>query len=390
MKKSEEYEDRVFDIKKTIIVCIIGILLICVISLLVVYFTKEDFRKWADINVLRKKISSEDVKTIDLDVDKNNQVFCYDKYICILNDKNLELYNSLGESISEINININTALFASKDKYLAIAEKNGQEFCVILDKTYLWGEKVDGEILQIHVNKNGYVAVVTTDTTYKSTITIFDATGNEILKRFLKSTRVVDVSIGNDNKHIAFAEIDTSGALIQSNIKIISTEKAMEDEEKAIEYEYEADTSKMILKVKYQTNGNLLCVYDDSLDIISNGVNQEFLPVDKKMTFISGNLKDAIVYITEEQTGLFSSTSTATIVNTSNNEKIYYNYDEVAKELYSYENIIGINVGSEIYFIDTNGLLIKKYTSHQEITNVVLSDNLAIIVYKDRIEIVNL
>ena len=33
---------------------------------------------------------------------------------------------------------------SSNDKYLAIAEKNGQEFCVITDKTYSWRQKVDG------------------------------------------------------------------------------------------------------------------------------------------------------------------------------------------------------------------------------------------------------
>ena len=35
-------------------------------------------------------------------------------------------------------------------------------------------------------------------------------------------------------------------------------------------------------------------------------------------------------------------------------------------------------------------MLIKKYTSNQEITNVVLSNELAIIIYKDKVEIIDL
>ena len=58
--------------------------------------------------------------------------------------------------------------------------------------------------------------------------------------------------------------------------------------------------------------------------------------------------------------------------------------------MYTYGNIIGVNIGTEIYFVNTNGMLIKKYTSNQEITNVVMSNNLAIVIYKDRIEIINL
>ena len=58
--------------------------------------------------------------------------------------------------------------------------------------------------------------------------------------------------------------------------------------------------------------------------------------------------------------------------------------------MYTYGNIIGINIGTEMYFVNTNGMLIKKYVAKQEITNVMMSNNLAIIIYKDRIEIVNL
>ena len=58
--------------------------------------------------------------------------------------------------------------------------------------------------------------------------------------------------------------------------------------------------------------------------------------------------------------------------------------------MYTTGNVIGINIGTEIYFIKTNGMLIKKYTSNQEITNVMITNNIAIIIYKDRIEVINL
>ena len=94
--------------------------------------------------------------------------------------------------------------------------------------------------------------------------------------------------------------------------------------------------------------------------------------------------------IKEEQKGIFDSSSTLNIKNTSNNQEYKYSFDEIAKEMYTYGNIIGINIGTEMYFVNTNGMLIKKYVAKQEITNVMMSNNLAIIIYKDRIEIVNL
>ena len=324
MEDEEKYQ-RELNIRKIVITSIIAIFLIAIIVIFSLYIAEESFRKWVDVNVLRKDIASENVASIDLNVDKNNQIFCYNKYICILNEKNLKLYNQSGENITDISVDINTALFSSNDKYLAIAEKNGQEFCVITDKSYSWRQKVDGEILQIYINKNGYVALVTTDTTYKSII-----------------------------------------------------------------YSKEASTSKMILKVQYQDKNNLVCVYDDGINIVKDGKETEVLSKEDGITFMSGNLNNNIAYIKEEQVGAFESTSKLSIVNPLNGQTSTYNFDEIAKEMYTNGNIIGVNIGTEMYFIGTNGMLIKKYTSNQEITNVMITKGLAIIIYKDRIEIVNL
>lgn len=390
-EEKKEYQiQREINIRKIIITGIVVVLILAVVIIFSLYIAEEGFRKWVDINVLRKDISSESVATIDLNVDKNNQIVCYNKYIGILNEKNLKLYNQSGENITDISVNINTAIFSTNDKYLAIAEKNGQELCVISDKTYSWSQKVDGEILQIYINKNGYVVLVTTDTTYKSIITVYDNNGKQLMRSFLSSTRVVDISMSNDNKYVAYAEIDTSGTLIKSSVKIISIEKAQSNSAESTVYTKDAENSKMIIKIQYQEKGELVCVYDDSINIVKDGQEQELIKKDDETTFISGNLGNSIAYIKEEQRGVFDSSSTLNIVNSSSNQTYKYNFDEIAKEMYTNGNVIGINIGTEIYFVSTNGMLIKKYTSNQEITNVMITNNIAIIIYKDRIEIINL
>ena len=390
-EEKKEYQiQRELNIRKIIITGIVVVLILAVVIIFSLYIAEEGFRKWVDINVLRKDISSESAATIDLNVDKNNQIVCYNKYIGILNEKNLKLYNPSGENITDISVNINIAIFSTNDKYLAIAEKNGQELCVISDKTYSWSQKVDGEILQIYINKNGYVVLVTTDTTYKSIITVYDNSGKQLMRSFLSSTRVVDISMSNDNKYVAYAEIDTSGTLIKSSVKIISIEKAQSNSAESTVYTKDAENSKMIIKIQYQEKGELVCVYDDSINIVKDGQEQELIKKDDETTFISGNLGNSIAYIKEEQRGVFDSSSTLNIVNSSSNQTYKYNFDEIAKEMYTTGNVIGINIGTEIYFVSTNGMLIKKYTSNQEITNVMITNNIAIIIYKDRIEIINL
>ena len=146
----------------------------------------------------------------------------------------------------------------------------------------------------------------------------------------------------------------------------------------------------MIIKIQYQDKNELVCVYDDGISVVKDNKESEMIKKEDNITFISGKLKNNIAYIKEEQNGVFDSSSILNIVNTSNNQASTYKFDEIAKEMYTNENIIGVNIGTEIYFIGTNGMLVKKYTSTQEITNVMLSNNLGIIIYKDRIEIIGL
>ncbi len=130
-------------IKKVVRILTTIVILITIIVLGIMYFINQRFRKWVDISVLQKNITTKDITTIDLDANKNNQAYCYNKYVCILNEKNLKLYTQSGLNIKDISININTALFNSCDKYLAVAESNGQEFCVIYDKEILFNEKIE-------------------------------------------------------------------------------------------------------------------------------------------------------------------------------------------------------------------------------------------------------
>ena len=90
---------------------------------------------------------------------------------------------------------------------------------LITDKDISWQANTEGNISKVYVNKNGYVAVVITDTSYKTVIEMYNPEGKEMFKTYLSSTRTADVAISNDNKYLAIAEVDTSGTIIQSNIK---------------------------------------------------------------------------------------------------------------------------------------------------------------------------
>ena len=96
------------------------------------------------------------------------------------------------------------------------------------------------------------------------------------------------------------------------------------------------------------------------------------------------------IEIEEKASGLFTADSVINIINAENRATKEYTAEAVTKEIYTYGNIIALNLGTEIEFINTDGWLVKRYIAKQEITNVVVSDSIAGIIYRDRIEIINL
>ncbi|MBR0426824.1 MAG: hypothetical protein IJK18_01295 [Clostridia bacterium] len=380
-----------FNKKKIIITLLIVLIIILFILVISLYISQKSVRNWIDIYILRKNVSEHDIQTINLNTDKNNQIHVFNNYITLLNDKKITFYNSYGEMVTSIDININSALFDSSGKYLAIAENKGNEICLVLDKNYLWSEKIEGEILQIHVNRNGYVAAITTDATHKSIVTFFNSLGKKLFTSYFGSTRIVDASISNDNQYIAIGELDTTGTIIKSNVKILSAENAKNDSENTIIYTYEADEGNLITNVKYQSKNQIACIYDNGIGVIKDQANREIIKIDNNnVTYLANDFNNHISYVKEESTGFFKSQSDIYIVNTIDFQEKNYVVENSVKDVLANDNIIAVNVGTEIYFLDTSGWLIKKYSSNQEITNVKFSESLAAIIYRDRIVIVDL
>lgn len=378
--------------KKTIAIAIIvALLLIAIIATIIVYCVNIEIREWIDKNVLRKEVKQDNVIAIELKESENPIVYAFNKYIGVLNRNKFLIYGNSGSKEKELEVEVSNPVFNSANRFLVMAEKKGKKLYLIIDKEVTWEANVEGSISQVHVNKNGYVAVVMTDTNYKTVINMYNPEGTRIFKTYLSSTRTADVTISNDNKYLAIAEIDTSGTIIQSNLKIISIEKASSDPTNSIEKTYKSEPGKLIANIKYQDKNKLVCMYADRINMIENEQDSILTSNDnKKVIFQSIELNNHAIEIQEKSSGLFTADSVVSIIDTNTKNVKEYTVNAVTKEIYTYGNIIALNLGTEIEFINTDGWLVKRYLAKQEITNIVVSDNIAGIIYRDRIEIINL
>ena len=83
----------------------------------------------------------------------------------------------------------------------------------------------------------------------------------------------------------------------------------------------------------------------------------------KKISFTSISLSNSAVMLEEKSSGLFTADSIVSIINPDNKNISTYTTEAVTKEIYTYDNIIGLNLGAEVEFINTSGWLVKKIHS---------------------------
>ena len=388
----DEAKKKVLNHKKIIITIAIVIISLIFIILTCIYLGNRQFREFADKYILMKNVTENNLVSITLEEGEDTYIYSYDKYVSILNQNKLIGYNKFGNKEYELKVEVASPISDSNGRFLIIGEKEGKKIYLVSGNNLLWENQLEGNISRVSVNKNGYVSVILTGTTYKSIIQTFDNNGKELFKTYLSSSVAMDSDISSDNRYLSFAEVSTNGTLVQTLVKTISIQKAQEVPSESIIHSVVLPGDKIPLNLKYQDSNKLICMFNNSIDLIKDNENQEIMDLEedgKKITYGGAELNNSIFRVVEKNNFL-SSETTIEIQNTGNNQTSIYVLDGTGKEIYSHDNTIALNLGTEVHFVGTNGWLLKKYTSNQEIKKIVLNNDFASIIYKNKIEIVDL
>lgn len=225
-------------------------------------------------------------------------------------------------------------------------------------------------------------------TSYKSVVQTIDSEGNELFKKYLSTTNVIDTSISNDNKYLAMAEANFSGILIQSTVEIISVEEAQINSSESIKYTHIAEADDLIIDIEYNNKDELICMYDKHIDSLDRDQNTELVNFNnEEVLFADINFSSNLVKIVKKPEG-----AEVQIIDSRNIQSIKtYKIEDTPRQLYTYGNIIAVNLGINVLFINDNGWLVKKYQSNQkEVQNIVISEEIAGIISKNKVKIISL
>ncbi|MBE5822108.1 MAG: hypothetical protein E7311_05960 [Clostridiales bacterium] len=326
--------------------------------------------------------------TLYVDNESINGIVGYDKYFSILSQNKLSTYTTKEKADFETNVKITNMISSQSGSYLAIAQKNATDLYLFNGDNLKYEINTTGNISQISVNKNGYVAVSVAKSGYRTIIVLYNPQGQEVFTTYLVNTYANDIKISDNNKYLAFSEIDTSGIQPVSKIKFIQIDKVGTDNY-IIDTETEENT--IISKLEFHNNNEVIYLTDGKIKKVNiNGEKTDILDIsNKNILNIDISLGNVIVIVEKNSNNLFKNSNDIKTYDLSGNLISSYQVDYTIKQLKVNDNIICANIGQTAYFITSSGRLINKYEAKADIKDVIIYDNgtMAALIYRNKIEL---
>lgn len=349
------------------------------------YITDKNFRDFIDIKFLGKQVLENNLNYIEINSEDNPTYFAFDTHIGIIAKNKLSIYNNKGVLENSFSINISNPIIDTNEKFAVVAEKNGNKFYVINSTSLLFQEKIDGKINRISINQNGYISIIASNSTYSSIVIVYDNDNNELFKTYLPSTYAMCTEISNTNNYLAIGEVDYSGTVIKSNIRIIDTKTAKTT------YEFNSPENEILTNIVFGNDDKAICSFSGSIYQIDSNTYKKLCDITDECSFVNINMKNILAVIERESSGLFSYEYKLKLKQIdSSNENIYFLNNGLPKTTVADGNFIALNYGSQVFIVNKNGSLKKSYISSQQIKDLIIGSHVCGIAYKDKIEIIAL
>lgn len=367
------------------------IFIVISIILFSLYLGVENFRKFVDEKVIKKEVEENSSKSTYLLTGNKSNVIPTLENIYTVQSGQLKSYDKYGIEKNSERVSISNPIFDSSDKYATISEKQSISFYLLEDGKVKWEKKVDTPIVGIKVNKNGYVAVMSENNIYKAVVTVFNNKGDKLFKTYVSDSYGMSASISNDNKYLVIGSVNYSKTIANSNVKIVSMEKAKTDPDGAIINEY--NIGKLLIDIKIKDGGEVIGQFSNSITRfgILDKKEEEIYKLESNVEFVDINNNNNIALIEKKVENENNSKFYLKIINAYGKQVSIYDLDDkLPKEILCRNDTIGINMNNGINIYTENGWLKKKYKSSTEIRDFNLSDSILTVIYRDKYEVIGI
>lgn len=254
MKEKKGTLKNVFSKKRIVAVVILFALT------LVMMFSNPEFQKF---------LFRPDSVSVSFQPGMNYYSVNYGKEMLIVGKEGIRSIDNRGREVFSLVNNVTEPGVAVKNSYIMLADMGGTQGYLYKNDKLVSQIKTEREILAAKLNKNGYIAVATSELGYKGVVNIFDKSGKELFKWHSGSGYIGDIDISSKNE-LAAVQIMTDKEKVYSKIMLVDT--SGKKDARCI-----AEVDGIVLKLKYKTGGGLIAVTDNTVYSFKKNGKQQFV-----------------------------------------------------------------------------------------------------------------
>jgi len=310
-----------------------------------------------------------ELSSIEFDYDANlNPVFGTHKgYIVKCSRDNIIYMDSNGNEQWTYPLSLKNPVLKTAGSYLLVADYGAKNILTFSGKEMRWEKELDNNIINADINSKGYVAVVHGEERSRGAVSVYNRQGMNCFTIGKAEYFILSSKVSKEAKSVFINSVDTSG--ISTNTVLEFADLSGNLSGKKIVKE-----DAVFPSLWFMENDNLFAVGDSMFMILDKNYNEIMQYTVKGKIFSScvADGKYAVVAANpEESTGIFESGSSGVWIYNDKGEKISeYNLKGEVRNLASYEDVIAVNSGNKLRFINLEGDLLAEYSSKDDIKEV--------------------
>jgi len=220
----------------------------------------ESLRRMLNFN---KGDGSETAETYAYDADRSNRCAMVGGRLLVVSTTRIRLLDADGTTLYDRNVNFDAPAIAAGAGLAAVYDVGGRELYLLSGKGLVrdMSAQCAGGVVSAAIGGNGYLAVTTGKSGYKSAVSVYDEKGEKRFEFNSSDRYVMDARVLNDGKHLAAVTLGEADGAFASMLVLYALDSEKPVAEKTL-------TGSLVLSLE-DVGGTLCAVEDDRVTFFS-------------------------------------------------------------------------------------------------------------------------